>query len=999
MNKKLFLTLLCTLFCYVYVMAGASEYYAKLTAVTGTVTGTVTGVGKVYVSEQETSSPLYTKSSHSLSSSTTTSGGDVAFYVYAQNKYGYKFSSWKVTKGEATIKKSSVENGCEVVMKASSTADDATKATTATVSALYTQYDETFGLTFLEDEGIASYSVSNPMGYPSVSVGKTVPTHDNDAMEITAKGKPGYTFDSWYIYDASGNVIKTDNKSCTLKYTFSEESSVVAKFKKGTFKVGYDIYEELDDAVAAAESGSTKTVVVSADCSVSGTHTIPSGITLLVPFDDDYTLYTTKPGTVYPGTDIHKPYCTLTLAENAVLNVYGSISVSSKINAVAGSIGDVITANGSPSGSYGYIIMNEDSKINLKSGSALYVPGYISGAGIITAESGSVVYETLQIMDWRGGSASSSMKHGMFPFNQYYVQNIEPTLVINSGATEDLYVCVGAKGDANFAESKLLGDANSYFIMSKGATVTKRYDKSKDNIVFDINGQVKVNGMTVTLPATLGSMSINSNDYNLPLTNNMMFNVHANSNVEFSQDALLSAGTVLIIDANATVSVNSKTNLYVFDSNEWDTFGNKAKIRPLTYVPSTDNNLPSRTIETPLSDAKITVNGTLEINGFLYTTESGADICSDGGGIVKMNAESGSTDIMYMAKSFTTNNGNVTFDEVAINLSPALLHNSDDTYTTTANVPANSTFKYVDGYWVLDGVNIRVYKPGSIESEKHTLDKWPSLQTDCPNAIAMVEKSKVTSNFDEYFTNIVVNNNGDLSCNNFVITDKEPIYVPDNFKASKLTYTRTGSNTWGTVCMPFALESNDDIQYYKFKKLDLVANCMTFEEVTEVEPNTPAIYSLSEGITELNLGGENCELVEYENIPVVYDDLTLYGVINQDCATLPVSDNSPYYYIAKNKFWQPTKNQVTVYPYRAYFMANNPEVNNTKVFDIVKSEKSDNEDMFGEMEEQPTSILILPEGVTITQYYNAAGVKVAQPQKGVNIIKLSNGQIKKIIIK
>ena len=83
--------------------------------------------------------------------------------------------------------------------------------------------------------------------------------------------------------------------------------------------------------------------------------------------------------------------------------------------------------------------MADNSSITVKNGGNLYAWGFISGSGSVLAESGATVYEFYQIADFRGGTASSNMGNKVFPFSQYFVQNIEVPLTLNAGANEQVY--------------------------------------------------------------------------------------------------------------------------------------------------------------------------------------------------------------------------------------------------------------------------------------------------------------------------------------------------------------------------------------------------------------------------------------------------------------------------------------------------------------------------------------------------------------------------------
>jgi len=64
----------------------------------------------------------------------------------------------------------------------------------------------------------------------------------------------------------------------------------------------------------------------------------------------------------------------------------------------------------------------------------------------------------------------------------------------------------------------------------------------------------------------------------------------------------------------------------------------------------------------------------------------------------------------------------------------------------------------------------------------------------------------------------------------------------DNVTAtsSAVAYGRTVSSEWGTICLPFAVTSNDNIQFYEFTGAS--ADALTFEKVTTLTANSPAIF-------------------------------------------------------------------------------------------------------------------------------------------------------------
>ena len=158
-----------------------------------------------------------------------------------------------------------------------------------------------------------------------------------------------------------------------------------------TFSVGSQTYSDLNDAITAAQSGTDKTIVVATDGSLSGSYTIPAGVTLLVPFDDANTLYKETP-TATRKAAAAKAYRKLVLAADAALTVEGAISVGGQYYSAGGSqIGGMV-------GNYGHLWLNTGAAITVKSGGmrgALSpatvqsplraVPRYMSGSRLATS--------------------------------------------------------------------------------------------------------------------------------------------------------------------------------------------------------------------------------------------------------------------------------------------------------------------------------------------------------------------------------------------------------------------------------------------------------------------------------------------------------------------------------------------------------------------------------------------------------------------------------------
>lgn len=498
-----------------------------------------------------------------------------------------------------------------------------------------------------------------------------------DAYQVVATPANGYQFLGWYNL-TTGKCIAT---AASTALNIESDCTITAQFASRTaalFETGGQRFADLNKAVAYAQKNNQSKITLAADGSISGTYTIPVGITLLIPFDDAGTLYTDAPAAIRT-TPASKPFRTLTMSKGTFITVNGAISLGGRYFAAGGG------QQGRPVGDYGYIKMADNSSITVKNGGKLYAWGFISGSGSVLAESGATVYEFYQIADFRGGSASSNMRYKVFPFSQYFVQNIEVPLTLNAGANEQVYSGVYAMKTTYTTAINFIGDTGMFKVES--GSFTKDYDEKTDRLVFTVNGVAELN----TLSLKLAGMKVDSASYVLPITNNITINIQS-GNVMINQDAALLAGVEVNIAEGAGLTVADGKNIYFYDSDEWNSDNfvwGPCKFKSVAYAPGKAYNRSNN----DLVDAKMDVNGSVTAIGAIYTTKGGADICSSNktGKYVQQGAP-GKDSNTYQYK---TNDNK----EVIIPITAAKLHNADDSYTETNNTVAKAgdTFTYCKG--------------------------------------------------------------------------------------------------------------------------------------------------------------------------------------------------------------------------------------------------------------------------------------------------------------
>ena len=499
------------------------------------------------------------------------------------------------------------------------------------------------------------------------------------AYQVVATPADGYQFMGWYDVD-SGKSISTDAKTAL---NFDSDRTITARFVSNDaalFETGGQRFADLNEAVAYAQANGQSKITLATDGSISGTYTIPAGITLLIPFDEAKTCYTSTP-TAITSTPPAKPFRTLTMAAGSSLTLASGAAISIGGQYYASSGGQ----QGRIVGPYGYIKMESGSAITVQSGASLYAWGFISGSGSVTVQSGGSVYEWYQILDFRGGSASSDMGNKVFPFSQYAVQNVEVPLTLYAGASETVYTAVYAIRKINPTSIPFIGDKGMFKLVS--GSLTKAYDGATDRIIYTIDGVAEVNSLNLKL----AGVKVSSSSYVLPLTNNMTINLNTGSKLTINQTAALLPGVETTIAKGAELVVSSGESIYIYDVDEWGGYcgSYNAQYMPVVVAPGRTGK------RAPLADVKVDVNGTLTAIGAIYTTASGADICSGTGtGVYNQQGTPGTETKTYQ---YTQSDSSVTAHEIRI--TAAKLHNADGSYTETATASTGDVITYLGGVW------------------------------------------------------------------------------------------------------------------------------------------------------------------------------------------------------------------------------------------------------------------------------------------------------------
>ncbi len=531
-----------------------------------------------------------------------------------ENKGEVKFDGKNCSKGANYSKELSSKGTVALVVKASSSwlNPQSTKVVLFGISLAPLYYNTTF-----EVSPGGEYSV-NGKKQTEKSIRK-----DKQVYTLNATPETGYVFSGWV---RDGSLLSKNNP---YNYVATKDSTINPTFSliqnASLFKVGTNYFSSLTAAINAANTSSNKTIVANlADTPVvAGDYVVPSGITLLVPFDANDSV-------ILPGDEnlLKKDNATNVLFRNLILMPGCNITFQGSSTLYVGSIVYAVSygKTSCPVGPYGMITTSENSSITMGSGSTLYCFGFINGSGVVTAEAGSTVYELFQLTNYRGGGYTNEIvgddtKPKVFPFNQYYVQNIECALRIEKGASEKVFGAIytnGWKGiGAQYltAQFTFIGDGG-LFVLSSGYC-EKKYHPETDRVEIRIHGDGKISNIVINFK---GITEIKTAEYVLPISNCYDL-ILENGTVTTEQDFSLIPGATLTLNKGSTFELNNR--LFVHSSSDWKGkpyVSGTAWTVPVAYTPENGTKSPRDGKDPGM--AQLNVLGSLQIasNGYLYVS-------------------------------------------------------------------------------------------------------------------------------------------------------------------------------------------------------------------------------------------------------------------------------------------------------------------------------------------------------------------------------------------
>ena len=228
-------------------------------------------------------------------------------------------------------------------------------------------------------------------------------------------------------------------------------------------------------AMGSADKG---TFYLYSDCTMPSNATVPSGVTLLLPYNADDTKGYAKGDTgnaTYreswsdPSTYL---YHTLTIPSGKTLTVNGSLMVGGIYGYPDQS------PQGHTSGAYSQIQL--EGTINVSGTMDVY--GLVKGSGTVNVNNGGELLLPFIFNDFVGGTNSTNMNDaGIFPFNQFALNNVQAKCVMNYGCTVTGHGLIYFHTLGTFTDKDvtIVSSSEGALVMGAGSKITATYDETK----------------------------------------------------------------------------------------------------------------------------------------------------------------------------------------------------------------------------------------------------------------------------------------------------------------------------------------------------------------------------------------------------------------------------------------------------------------------------------------------------------------------------------------
>lgn len=500
-------------------------------------------------------------------------------------------------------------------------------------------------------------------------------------------------------------------------YDLPKNTYVYVKVKG--VKVGNNYYT-IEDALDVATSGQTIFVLndtAFATQEIAGVlyndvkfKTVKTGVTLLLPFNENDTV-----GHIGAGEDgsanynataaltgTAKLYKTLVIPEGIEVIVNGKLVVGAQTGKI-----DAGQRQNAVSGNYCEISLGGTITLN---NATLEVYGYIKGNGEIIANDSTVI-ENLYLSGWMGGTQSAVRYIGndkidgaslaisgnlkidnptQFPFSQYELRSIQSRITINKGSKLQGYAKIATgkleqlgglvKVPAQINEAYLTfisSDASNassglFRLVGNNSKIIK--SMSGDRVRFDLFDEINDGYTSLSVKVIKKTVNMTSEKVFFPIDGRT--DITLKNGATFTQSYMFKAlpGATITVESGGIYNLNGTLVMYDKSYTDISTYPYPGASR---------------------GDAKLIVNGTMNVNGAL-----GGNVTSDNAGVVAVGVNATISGVHSAEGEGTMVRSGIyivfTFNDICgVTKSPVFV-NADN---STVAAEIDRTYNYSNGTW------------------------------------------------------------------------------------------------------------------------------------------------------------------------------------------------------------------------------------------------------------------------------------------------------------
>lgn len=391
-----------------------------------------------------------------------------------------------------------------------------------------------------------------PFSYVGLGVTPNRTTFDVGSTYIVAFS---LNENDYYVASKKEVVVKVKSVSYNGELYTIEDALKLNTAKTGTATVNDYLIITANTSFASSEVKAKRPDVYFGE----QYYTLSKNEYLLVPFSSAHEIKADIVEQAIAGTSKNSAYVTLTLPSGTSVESYGHILV----NAVrAGGAG----VSGNPSGNkYGAMQLDSNATLTINGG-VFETLGFVHGQGRVVAKSGNV-YETMSLLNFKGGSVTFKIYKDIFPVNQFTLSNIMVDMEICQGVNYFAKAYIYARMEVQ-SDVKFIGSTKEEFIQLKSGKIIKTFDETTGKMTLNMYGNIQLNDMAIRMPGIFGTLEVSTNGKQVPLSGYVDIVAKTGSIIDIGVGIKLLPGAEFTIEKGATVNLNKGGNLFVYSNDE-----------------------------------------------------------------------------------------------------------------------------------------------------------------------------------------------------------------------------------------------------------------------------------------------------------------------------------------------------------------------------------------------------------------------------------------------